>query len=107
MATRWTKEETDLFDSMSDEEIAEYTGRPITAVTNKRRECRLKGVSGHTTEYIAYDRKGQVLGSAPSIVELAEMIGKKPGTIMRALSRYEKRVPPHPLYARIDIEEDD
>ena len=41
MATRWTREETDLFDSMSDEEIAEYTGRPITAVTNKRRECRL------------------------------------------------------------------
>jgi hypothetical protein len=48
-----------------------------------------------------------VLGSAPSIVELAEMIDKKPGTIMRALSRYEKRLPPHPLYARIDIEEDD
>ena len=104
MATRWTKEETDLFDSMSDEEIAEYTGRPISAVVNKRRECRLKGVSG---QYIAYDRKGQVLGSAPSIVELAEMIEKKPGTIMRALSRYEKRLPPHPLYARIDIEEDD
>ena len=102
---RWTTDEVEMFENMTDEEIAKETGRTVNAVRIQRYKVDHKGVKGSSIEYVAYDKKGRITASAPSIVELGKMIDRSPNTISRALNRYNHKPVSNPLYAKIDISE--
>ena len=101
--TMYTSEDVELFDEYDDFELAEMLERTVTAIKAKRERIKKYGQKGNSMEYVAYDYKGEVTYSASSIVELAELLGVKPTSISRTLTRYKRHQPACPKYGKFDI----